>query len=210
MEPDFSYLNSIFAPRSSSLTPQPAYGAFYPVAKRSVFVSYHHGLDRQWYQEFSRFFCELYDVFEDNSPERAKDSDDTDYIMWSLRDNHIKGSSCTVVLCGPETFKRKFVDWEIDATLDKKHGLIGVCLPTCTISNLGKALVPGRLHDNIESGYAVWLGWQALVQGGPDFLRSQIEIANNKFKNLIRNDRKKMGKCMPSIPSIFQRPPSLF
>jgi hypothetical protein len=209
MEPDFSYLHSIFA-RGSSLIPQPLYGSFYPVPKRSVFVSYHHGLDRPWYEKFSHFFSEVYDVFEDNSPERAKDSDYTDYIMWSVRDNHIKGSSCTIVLCGAETGRRKFVDWEIDATLDKEHDLIGVQLPTCTINNLGRALVPGRLHDNIASGYAVWVGWHALVQGGPDFLRAQIETANTKSKSLIQNDRKKMGRCMPSLSSIFQRPPSLF
>ena len=146
-------------------------------------------------------------IIRNRSLERAKDSDDTEYIMWSLRDNHIKVSSCTIVLCGPETFKRKFVDWEIDATLDKEHGLIGVQLPTCTINNLGRALVPGRLYDNIESGYAVWIAWQALVQGGPDFLRAQIEIANTKLKSLIRNGRQKMGRCMPSLSSIFQNPP---
>jgi len=205
MEPDFSYLHSIFAP-PSSLTPQPLYGSFYPVPKRSVFVSYHHGLDRQWYQEFSRFFCEMYDVFDDTSPERAKDSDDTDYIMWSLRNEHIKGSSCTIVLCGAETGRRKFVDWEIAATLDKEHSLIGVRLPTCTFDYQGRALVPGRLHDNIESGYAVWIMWEALAKGRPDFLRALIEIASKNSTSLIRNDRQKMGRCMPSLPSIFQRP----
>jgi hypothetical protein len=200
MEPDFSYLHSIFA-RGSSLIPQPLYGSFCPIPKRSVFVSYHHGLDRPWYEKFSHFFSEVYDVFEDNSPERAKDSDYTDYIMWSVRDNHIKGSSCTIVLCGAETGRRKFVDWEIAATLDKEHNLIGVCLPTCTINAQGKALVPDRLYDNIESGYAVWIAWQALTQG-PDFLRAQIEIANAKSTSLIRNGRQKMGRCRPSPHNI--------
>jgi hypothetical protein len=139
----------------------------------------------------------MYEVFEDTSPERAKDSDDTDYIMWSLREKHIKGSSGTIVLCGPETFKRKFVDWEIYGTLDKKHWLIGVQLPTCAL-HLGRAFVPDRFYDNFASGYAVWIGWQALDQGGSNFLGTQIEIANAKSKSLIRNDREKMGRCMPS------------
>jgi hypothetical protein len=49
--------------------------------------------------------------------------------------------------------------------------LQAVLLPTCTLSDQGKAIVPARLHDNIETGYAVWIAWQALTQG-PDFLRN--------------------------------------
>jgi hypothetical protein len=188
------YLNQLLRPNVLI-----ASGTFYSVPTRSIFVSYHHGLDRYWYQEFTRYFCEAYEVFEDTSPERAKNSDDSDYIMWSLCDNHIKGSSCTIVLCGSETGRRKFVDWEIAATLDKKHGLIGVCLPTCAIDNLGRYLVPDRLYDNIASGYALWTPWQALTQSGPDFLRVQIKTAYNKSTRLIRNDREKMGRCMPSL-----------
>jgi hypothetical protein len=41
-----------------------------------MFVSYHHWLDQWYYEEFSRFVCDEYDVLYDNSPERAKDSDD--------------------------------------------------------------------------------------------------------------------------------------
>jgi hypothetical protein len=203
-EPDFSYLHPLY--KSNLFAPPSLFGALNPIPKRSVFVSYHHGRDRGWYDAFTRHFCSTYLVFDDTSPERAKDSNDTDYIMWSLRDNHIKGSSCTIVLCGPETGTRKFVDWEIAATLDKEHALIGICLPTCTISNEGKAPVPARLYDNIESGYAVWITWQVVAQGGPNFLQGQIEIANAKAKSLIRNDREKMGRCMPSLLSIFQKP----
>jgi hypothetical protein len=36
-------------------------------------------------------------------------------------DNAPTGTSCTIVLCGAETPKRKFVDWEIKAILDKGH-----------------------------------------------------------------------------------------
>jgi hypothetical protein len=206
-EPDFSYLHPLY--KSNLFAPPSLFDALYPIPKRSVFVSYHHGRDREWYQAFTLYFCDTYEAFDDTSPERAKDSDDTDYIMWSLRDNHIKGSSCTILLCGPETGRRKFVDWEIAATLDKEHGLVGIRLPTCTINSEGKAIVPGRLHDNIETGFAGWITWQALAQGGPNFLKEQIEIANAKSRCLIRNDRQKMGRCMPSLLSIFQKPPGL-
>jgi hypothetical protein len=44
-EPVFSYLNQLLRP--NVLVSPGLLGAFYPVPKRSVFVSYHHGLDRQ-------------------------------------------------------------------------------------------------------------------------------------------------------------------
>jgi hypothetical protein len=66
------------------------------------------------YDAFSRRVCEDCDVLDDNSPERAKDSDDVEYIMQSLRENHTFGTSCMIVLCGEETRWRKFVNWEID------------------------------------------------------------------------------------------------
>ena len=99
-------------------------------AKRSIFVSYHHGGDRNYYDAFLRLFAETYQVIEDNSVERKIDSDDSDYVIRKIREEFITGSSCTVVLCGADTPNRKFVDWEIKATLDKEHGLIGVNLPT--------------------------------------------------------------------------------
>ena len=52
-------------------------GGLYALAqtKRKIFVSYHHGGDRPFYELFSRTFCDQYDVIDDNSPERAIDSD---------------------------------------------------------------------------------------------------------------------------------------
>jgi len=49
--------------------------------------------------------------------------------MRGIRENFITGTSCTIVLCGAQTHLRKYVHWEIKATLDKEHGLIGVNLP---------------------------------------------------------------------------------
>src|SRR5690242_16014308 len=105
-----SLFDQLFNPGSSLLGRIPIY------VKSKIFVSYHHHLDQRYYDDFSRCVCDEYDVLYDNSPERAKDSDDVEYIMRSLREKHIFGTSCTIVLCGAETPWRKFVDWEIDAT----------------------------------------------------------------------------------------------
>jgi hypothetical protein len=64
--------------------------------KRRIFVSYHHGGDRAYYDAFSRTFCDQYDVIEDNSLDRAIDSADVDYVRRRLSENCITGSSCTI------------------------------------------------------------------------------------------------------------------
>jgi len=159
--------------------------------KRKVFVSYHHGNDQWFYNEFSRVFNDTYDIISDNSLERAIDSDDPDYVMRRIREKYITGSSCTIVLCGAETPNRKYVDWEIKATLDKEHGLIGVNLPTSITSQYGGVIVSDRLHDNVQSGYAVWINWEALTV---EYLKQCIELANSKPTGLINNSRPMMRR----------------
>jgi hypothetical protein len=157
------------------------------LVRRQVFVSYHHGGDRAWYDAFAKHFGDSYEVIEDNSVERAIDSDNVEYVMRRIRENYVTGSSCTIVLCGAETRWRKFVDWEIAATLDKQHGLIGVKLPTLQVVN-DTCSKPDRLQDNIDSGYAVWTWWETIT-ANPSLLAGLIEQANAKPKAFARNGR---------------------
>jgi hypothetical protein len=157
-------------------------------AKRSIFVSYHHGGDRSHYDAFSRLFTARYELIYDNSVEREIDSDDPEYVIRKIREEYITGSSCTIVLCGAQTSWRKFVDWEIKATLDKEHGLIGVNLPSISTLPDGKFVVPDRLYDNIQSGYAVYTTWEDLTTDS-NRLPTLIELASNRRKQLIQNHR---------------------
>lgn len=158
------------------------------VPKRRVFVSYHHAGDRMYYEEFSRFFSGTYDVIQDNSVDRKIDSTNAEYVIRNIRENYITGTSCTIVLCGPQTPWRKFVDWEIKATLDRSHGLIGVNLPTNPMRVGGVFVVPPRLHDNILSSYALFLRW-AELNSSPQVLVSRIEEANARSRTFIDNSR---------------------
>src|SRR5262249_31695119 len=131
--------------------------------KRSIFVSYHHDNDQYYYNLLAGACDQFCQLIRDASLREAIDSDDTDYLSRAIRDQYITGTSCTIVLCGSETWKRKHVDWEIKATLDKTHGLVGVNLPTNPLTITGKYTVPSRLHDNIQSGYAIWTDWATLT-----------------------------------------------
>lgn len=157
-----------------------------PQIKRSVFVSYHHGGDQHYYQAFSSVFSETCGIFRDRSLVRAYNSDDTDYVRWQIRQNDITGTSCTIVLCGAGTPTRKYVDWEIKATLDKSHGLIGIWLPTLPLGQNGGTDKPARLQDNLDSGYAKWIRWDQL---SAESLRMTIESSVVAPRSLIQNWR---------------------
>ena len=157
------------------------------LGRRNVFISYHHANDRGYYGALSGILTEVYGCIADNSLERSVDSDDAEYVMRRIRENHVTGTSCTLVLCGAETPWRKYVDWEIKATLDKAHGLVGIRLPTVTVRE-GLALVPDRLNDNIDNGYAQWVSWDDVL-GGAMRMKSIVEAAIAAPGSLIDNSR---------------------
>ncbi len=76
--------------------------------------------------------------------------------------------SVTIVLIGERTGHRKWVDWEIWASLRgythpydqtksfKPNGLLGIYLPVSSHS------VPDRFQDNLDSGFAVSMSWKNL------------------------------------------------
>lgn len=161
--------------------------------KRKVFISYHHRGDQGWFDRFTQFYAEQYEIFYDNSLDGRIRSDDPEYVNRAIREEYIAGSSTTIVLCGAETWKRKYVDWEIHSTLHHNHALLGIALPTSVRSNQGGIIVPNRLHDNIQSGFAHWVSpWPS----DPNALRSAIEAAIklSQETTTIRNDRPKMER----------------
>lgn len=164
-----------------------------PSTRPRVFVSYHHAGDQWYYDEFSRRLHDQYETVIDRSLERRIDSDNSDYIMRRIREEYITGTSCTFVLCGAETAQRKFVDWEIKASLDKQHGLIGVQLPTARPVNPGIFFKPWRLDDNVASGYALLMTWNDLVMF-PSLVAARIAEANARSKLLINNSREMMSR----------------
>ena len=154
--------------------------------RRKVFVSYHHGGDQAYYDEFSRFFHDQYEAIRDNSLERVIQSDNTEYVMQQIREKYITGTSCTIVLIGAQSHQRKYLDWEIKATLDKCHGLIGIVLPTHAKNPSGEIVVPDRFLDNHKSGYAAWAHWNGLTA---QVLTQLIDTAIAKPQWQIDNSR---------------------
>ncbi len=127
-------------------------------------------------------------------------SDDTDYIMYRIREKYLSDSTVTIVLLGQCTWSRKFVDWEIYASLRKYEGypisgLMAVTLPS--IANATKTL-PARLSDNVDGDkkYARW--WTYPTSG--DSLRQCIEEAfqaRTSKTRLVDNSRSRQERNSP-------------
>jgi|GEM_PF-965833 len=176
----------------NSLQPRPSlFGDYFTETKRpKIFVSYQHSSDQYYYNLFSQVFHDAYEIIFDNSLRDEIDSDDNDYIKHRIRDEFITRTSCTIVLVGPTSYQRKYLDWEIKATLDKGHGLIGIQLPNVIPEYNGSVRVPPRLNAHINSRYAVWqeLSWQQLI-ANPALLKHHVADACARPKDRIINPK---------------------
>ncbi len=161
------------------------------------FISYHHD-DQQYVNQFVRTFDILNNCFIHRAvgvmDDNIINSTDTDYIMRRIRELYLADSTVTIILIGGCTWSRKYVDWEIASTLrndpnNKRSGLIGIFLPYVS----SRMLVPPRLQDNINSGYAQVFDYPKYAWQ----LTNWIEAAfNARFdsKKSVDNTRDLFGK----------------
>lgn len=164
--------------------------------RRNCFISYHHA-DQNAVDSFVRTFDHAWDVLTARGLGREMtddiiDSNDTDYVMSRIRQDFLKGSSVTIVMIGRCTWARRYVDWEIQASLRQDrgivpNGLLGVKLP----SYPPNGPFPERFNANLmQSGqtdcYARWIEYPANVAT----LQSAVEAAFQRrttHAHLIKN-----------------------
>jgi hypothetical protein len=165
--------------------------ALFQKPKRRIFVSHDHFADGHAYETFKRIFSSLYDIVRDNSLERELDGTDGEGFVRGLREGPMRDCDCLVVLCGARTHEDRFVDWEIKAALESRIGLLAILFP----SNLadpsgdpGQPLLPERLRENFDGGYAVVCRWSEIVSTQVD-LTSRILFAMDREREMIRNER---------------------
>lgn len=121
----------------------------------------------------------------------------TETIRQIIRDEFISDASVTVVLIGPETWKRKHVDWEISSSIkDTKNnprcGLIGILLPTHPSYNqptYNQYIIPPRLYYNDLCGFAKIYNWT-------EDTTSIQNMIHNAFE---RRDKYKIDNSYPSF-----------
>lgn len=147
--------------------------------KHKTFISFYHH-DDQDYKEYidKRLSTNIINKSVDDGEYDPDDSDE--YVKRLIREEKVSDSSVVVVLVGPNTYKRKHVDWEIYAGLREsvngRSGLVGIILPKF---DRKYGTLPARLEDNVESGYAKLYSW--------DYAISHFDaIVKEAFDNRIR------------------------
>lgn len=134
--------------------------------RHKTFVSYHHA-DEAEVAAFIDHFDHDHDVLISRGIGASMAGDvinstDADYIKRRIRELYLRDSSVTLVLVGAQTWGRRFVDWEIAASLrntatSSRNGLVAITLPS--VSQTPGRQPPVRVSDNIdgENGYARWM-----------------------------------------------------
>jgi hypothetical protein len=168
--------------------------------RRKCFISYHHA-DQAEVDQFIRTFDHQHNLFiaRGLGAEMATDiinSTDTDYVMRRIRELYLSDSTVTLVMLGRCTWARRYVDWEIQASLrisqtSLPNGLLAIKLPSYPGAG---GEFPGRLNFNLkqdpaqEDCYARWMNYPTTAQN----LMVEIESAYQRrftHQKWIRNPR---------------------
>lgn len=89
---------------------------YYGQNKHKVFISFYHYDDQKYKDYIDRFLSSS--IINKSVRAGEYDPDNSDqYIKRLIREDKVSDSSVVVVLVGPNTRKRKHVDWEIYAGL---------------------------------------------------------------------------------------------
>lgn len=163
---------------------------------RNCFLSYHHDYDSEYLEDLREMKAGM-KVADYSLKENIGHL--TDQTIYKKIRDKMRNCSVTVVLVGSRTGHRKWIDWELWASLRgythptdpyksfKPNGLLAIFLPTSSHS------IPERLQDNINSGFAVCMKWENIER---DF-ESKVNLAhwkrtNNDYK--IDNRREKVDR----------------
>jgi hypothetical protein len=171
------------------------------IGRHKVFISYHHA-DQQAVSGFVDYFDHNHDVFISRGLgiEMEQDiinSTDTDYVMRRIRELYIRDSTVTIVLLGKCTWARRYVDWEIQASLYQRegklpNGLLGIRLPSTNSS----VKLPKRLEENVISKYAKSYAYPSSKDDLIGYINGAF-AARNTLKDLIKNPRERRKNNSP-------------
>lgn len=174
--------------------------------RRKVFISYHHD-DQREVETFVNTFDTKRDIFIARAlgmEQDIIDSSDTVYVMRRIRELYLADSTVTVVLIGNCTWARRYVDWEIQASLRHgehtvPNGLLGIVLPSAA----GGPTPPERLRRNLpksdgSDGYARWYTYPRTTANLAAYIDDAFQARTNPNRvALIINPRDRRLRSAP-------------
>jgi hypothetical protein len=141
---------------------------------RRVFFSFHYGRDiwrANQVRNASQFVgAETSGYFDASLWEEAKKTGEA--AICRMIDRALEGTSVTAVLIGAETAGRRYVDYEIAESIERRNGLFGIRIHHLR-NAYGHTDPPGAIPARLlNGGYPVydWLG-------RPEDLRTWVETA---------------------------------
>ena len=171
--------------------------------RHNVFVSNRHSVgDQKYRDDFESLFAEKHGVMVSKSVQIGDINPNfaTDSVRQKIRDEFLRDSTVTVVLIGPETWRRKHVDLEIGSSIrhtqySTRSGLLGIILPTYPRNDPSKYdghTIPPRLYDNIQCGFAKIYNWSTDPAAVQKWIHEAFEWRNkidpdNSFPNFVNN-----------------------
>ncbi len=132
------------------------------IPKHKVFISYYHA-DDQDYKNALLKANEWYDLFDDYSV-HENEVDDTgltdEQVRRIIRDDYIQDATVLVLLCGQNTKRRKYIDWEIhaamyDSDVNPKMGILVINLPSIS-GNQGMIACGNDEEQVMGDSYTIW------------------------------------------------------
>ena len=182
--------------------------------RHKLFISYDHR-DQAGVAEFIRRFDHRRDVMiaravgSDETMESLVGGDDPDYIMRQIREKYMGDSTVTLVFIGEETWCRKFVDWELAASLHqgpkagKPNGVIGILSPS-----LSAAILPDRLLDNCETGFAKIYPYPSSAAELAQWIEEAFQSRESSQKcERVKNGRTKLKRNLNPVNDLSDRKP---
>lgn len=170
--------------------------------RHKVFISYYHKDDERRRKKFEQM-CVHNNIMVNRSiqPDDIPPTEPVEVIIRRIREDFISDATVTIVLVGAGTWRRKYVDWEIYASLrhtaaNPRNGLIGIILPNHpdfnkTVVNL--KTIPPRLADNVEKGYAQLHHWTGDMKKLKSWIHQAFKDRTNPRK-LPNNSRERFAK----------------
>ncbi len=163
--------------------------------RHKCFLSYHHA-DQSAVDTFIGKFEGAFIRRGIQMEEDIIDSDNTDYVMQRIRTLYLQDSTVTIVLIGKCTWARRFVDWEVQASLRKSregpppNGLLAIQLWE-TYKTL-----PNRVNLNADSGYAKFYKYPSSTTRLATIVDEAFDARTDKA-HLIENPRERFRNNRP-------------
>lgn len=152
-----------------------------------VYVSFDHHTDKYWFGKLVSLRCFNSSLIFDQSIDRQIDSNHRCQVVKNVLPTQISPANLVIVLVGNDTWKRRYVDWEIGACLEQGKKLVGIQLPSLSVDD-GVISMPARLLDNVRSGYATWLKFEDVVNSENDIVELLFRVSGGSGTDL-RNER---------------------